>query len=152
MPHLHTTIRRGLLMAVAGLLTATAVHAHSELPDAEWCSRGVPTPVAEFEIAPATLLAEREREQQCSSGKSMPKTCGQFDDDYGTSRRSALRVCEAFAAPRTGPGDLGRVIAVVESPASYLDPDHHALYRVEEGLSGVCVRCEAPRRPAAATR
>lgn len=146
MPHANTPLALVLSLAAAGLFWQASARAHSELPDADWCSRGVPTPVAQFEIFPATLRAEREREQQCSAGKSSAKTCGQFDDDYGTGRRSAARLCDAHAAARIGPGDIGSVIAVVESPSSYLHPDHHDLYSVDEGLSGLCVRCEAPRR------
>jgi hypothetical protein len=134
-----------LLLGAGALLWQAAAFAHSELPDAEWCSSGVPTPVAQFEIFPATLRAEREREQQCSAGKGLAKTCGQFDDDYGTGQRSAKRLCDAHVAGRLGPGDIGSVIAVVVSPASYLHDDHHALYSVEEGLQGICVRCERPR-------
>lgn len=135
-----------VLLAAGALLWQSAALAHSELPDADWCSRGVPTPVAQFEIFPVTLRAEREREQQCSAGKSLAKTCGQFDDDYGTSRRSATRLCDSHAAAHPGPGDIGSVIAVVVSPASYLHADHHVLYSVDEGLQGMCVRCERPRR------
>jgi FPC/CPF motif-containing protein YcgG len=128
-------------LAAAGLCTA-----HSELPTEGWCAHGQPVPVARFELFAEVLVAERDSGESCTTGDaSAPansKECGQFDDDYDRSRRKALAVCSAHAGRIDG--DFGSVIAVVQSPETYLDPEHHRLYRLEHGLSGLCVRCQRP--------
>lgn len=134
----------GLILSAA---CASAI-AHSELPTDTWCANGRPVPVADFAIYPETLIDARRGEQgQCTAGKGLAKECGQFDDDYGTSRRLAMHVCSAYAARQAGPGDVGSTIYVARQPASFLDAEHHRIYRVEQGLSGICVRCES-RTPA----
>jgi hypothetical protein len=137
------------LLSAAALFIGLEAGAHSELPSEEWCAQGRPVPVASFEIFAETLVADRERDQTCTGsaapGKASAKTCGQFDDDYDRSRTKALAMCGAHSGG--GTSDFGSVIAVVQSPGSYLHEEHHRLYRAEHGLRGICVRCERPQRP-----
>jgi hypothetical protein len=142
------------LLSAAALLISVGARAHSELPSEEWCAQGRPVPVGSFEIFAETLVADRERDQTCTGsaapGKASLKTCGQFDDDYDRSRTKALALCGAHSGG--GTSDFGSVIAVVQSPETYLHEDHHRLYRAEHGLRGICVRCERPVRPLPAPR
>ena len=141
-------IRFALALAVA--LVTPACFAHGELPEPEWCADGRPVAVASFELFAENLIDLRD---QCStdsaSTKRGPSTkeCGQFDDDYDIGRRTAMATCSAYEAARIGPGDIGSVIVLVDSPSTYLDDAHHDLYRVEQGLVGTCVRCESRLRP-----
>lgn len=137
-----------LLLSAAALLIATPARAHSELPSEEWCAHGRPVPVGSFEFYADGLVSARDGDQTCAAGagdKTSGKECGQFDDDYDRSRRKALAACGAHAGRPSG--DVGSVIAVVQSPASYLHEEHHRLYKSEHGLRGICVRCERLRPP-----
>jgi len=131
---------------LAGLLTtlfaAPGALAHSELPSDTWCENGRPVVVASFDIASRTLVEAREAEQTCAPTSGGERTCGQFDDDYGTGRRMALRICNVHTRPMQG--DFGSVIYMVEYPQSFNADEHHVIFRAEEGLRGSCVRCERP--------
>lgn len=135
------------LFSAATFLLAAPVSAHSELPSEEWCAQGRAVPVASFEFFAEGLVSDRDGEQSCPAGSSVGKVpskeCGQFDDDYDRSRRKALAACGAHAGRPVG--DIGSVIAVVQSPETYLHDEHHRLYKSEHGLRGICVRCERPR-------
>lgn len=134
---------------LAGLLTTLfavpGAVAHSELPSDTWCEHGRPVVVATFDIPPQTLVEAREAEQSCTAASGDERTCGQFDDDYGTGRRMALRICDVHV--REGQGDFGSVIYIIEHPQSFNADDHHAIFQAEEGLRGSCVRCERPLVP-----
>jgi len=139
-----------LLPSISILLLAASAsaQAHGELPTAEWCSNGRAVEVASFRLEPAAL--ERETDATCSSasttsGASTTKTCGQFDDDYGTGLKAAQRHCGQFArawATRADP-DLGSTSPLIAGPKEFLDPAHHELYRLNLGVEGICLRCEA---------
>ncbi len=137
---------RHLLAAITLAALAGSCLAHGELPTPTWCANGHPVPVSTFEFSGSWL---REPEQ-CSvlpeQDADDSRECGQFDDDYGTTRHMASRTCQVHA--RSGPGDIGSVVFVVEQPASFLHDDHHALYNLSHGVKGTCVRCEARVIPA----
>lgn len=133
-------LRFGWMMT--GLMVCGSAWAHSELPEPRWCQHGEPVVVGHFELLPQALIQARAIEQQTTCPPNSPKTCGQFDDDYGTGRRLAMATCAVYSTA-VGGGDLGSVIYMVEQPESFNDElNHHALYTVEQGLQGSCVRCQ----------
>jgi hypothetical protein len=138
---------RQLLAAITLAVAAGSCLAHGELPTPIWCANGHPVPVSTFEFSGRWL----SRPPRCNapsdaSGNQDTRECGQFDDDYGTTRHFASQTCQVHA--RRGVGDIGSVVFVIDQPASFLDDDHHALYRLSHGLKGTCVRCEARALPA----
>ncbi len=69
------------------------------------------------------------------------KTCGEFDDDYRVARALALATCTAYANASTEFPDGGLVVPIFDGPASFLDADHHQVYELSDGISGVCALC-----------
>jgi len=130
-----------VVLTLALSVLASASWAHGDLPTPTWCSDGRPVTVATFSFKGETL----PNAAQCPGVRDNVdnRDCGQFDDDYGTARGMALTACEVHQL--SGPGDIGSVLVIVDSPATYNDADHHALYDVSQGLSGRCVRCEPLR-------
>ncbi|MBX3725532.1 MAG: hypothetical protein KF823_06400 [Xanthomonadales bacterium] len=136
------------LVALAFALPAASACAHNELPHPEWCASGRIVVVAGFNLTPELLREVRDRcRPDPDQGGAPPRHCDQFDDDYDVGRRTALSMCTVHQADPLGPGDIGSVIHLVEHPPTYNDDAHHQLYRVEQGLSGLCLRCEAAPRP-----
>ncbi len=78
--------------------------------------------------------------------------CGQFDpragfDDYTVARMLSQQHCALFGPlPTEGAddptSDIGTVVPVALFPESYNSIDHHALYTLDQGLSGVCAICD----------
>ena len=139
---------------------ATAASAHPPLPDANWCSDGLPTITATFNFSEADIDAYVACVQtgDCpdpTTGDSgicggHLKSCGNFDDDYGKAALKANAYCSDYAdaavAPRgattnTTTTDAGTVATVVDGPHYFLSPDHHAKYRKSTGVHGVCAKC-----------
>jgi hypothetical protein len=131
-----------LLPALVLLTAAGGCLAHDELPTSTWCADGHAVPVATLAFAGKWLPTS---EQCVADSDGGSRECGQFDDDYEIVRRMASSSCAVHE--RRGKGDFGSVVFVAEQPASFLDTDHHELYRSADGLAGTCVRCE-PRREA----
>jgi hypothetical protein len=128
------------LMLLSGIATA-----HSELPAPDWCDGGRLVPVMTVDVPAHTL---ESRGQMCRADPQIAQTkeCGQFDDDYDLAYSAAMGICHSLGFRlQSVEGDVGGVIFVPDGPSTYLDPAHHAIYRFEHGLSGICVRCE-PRR------
>ncbi len=137
--------------AVAALLCALGLAPRSAqardvlplMPSPEWCTDGVPTPVATFSISPQVLIAIRDADV-CPPGEPILKEgeCGQFDDDYSIGEKSAQLNCAQYALRPIHGSDIGSVIAVATHPTEFLDPLHRDRYRVEMGIAGMCLRCE----------
>jgi len=146
-----------VLLAVA----SARVFAHGDLPTPAWCEGGDPREVASFSFGGDALSFTRDAEPDgeskstgviiCADGKSpdQSKNCGQFDDDYKRGGDAGHRYCNGFKRPRR-PGevaDAGTVVTLVTEPASFLGPTHHSDYTLNQGLAGVCVRCESRSVP-----
>ncbi len=86
-------------------------------------------PVCQVQTVPITMVA-------CPA-----QTCGEFDDDYRTARALALAACNAYVGAGTDYPEGGLVIPVFNGPATFLDEDHHQLYDLADGISGVCALC-----------
>ncbi len=136
------------LAAILTLFCGQAA-AHSELPSAQWCETGTPVEVASFRFSPAALLSPAAGGTSCpaDAGGSTPqaKNCGQFDDDYKHAMTTCQHYCDSFRRERRPNeiADAGSVIPLVSAPASFLSASHHRDYTLNQGLEGVCVRCEA---------
>src|SRR5690606_22557893 len=129
-------MRTGLIAALAVLLfAASPVRAHGGLPSADWCDGGQLVEVASFQIAPEGLLG--------SCARPGSRTCGQFDDDYGTALAVAQQHCGQYASAATMPSqpDHGSTSPLMSGPDAFLSPEHHALYEVGLGVEGICLRC-----------
>jgi hypothetical protein len=74
------------------------------------------------------------------------KTCGQFDDDYKTARALALSQCSSYIGPGTAYPANTVVIPIFSGPETFLDPNHHQLYKSEDGVAGECVVCPEKER------
>lgn len=137
---------RHLLAAITLAAAAGSCLAHGELPTPTWCADGHPVPVSTFEFSGRWLTQPEQCSDLPGTSTNDTRECGQFDDDYGTTRGLASQTCQVHE--RRGFGDIGSVLFVVHQPASFLDDDHHALYKLSHGLKGTCVRCEARALPA----
>lgn len=116
--------------------------AHSELPSAEWCEAGKPVEVASFRLEAAAIRSQSE--DVCGSGAGGSKTCGQFDDDYSRTMHAARRFCAQFArAEAERQGDLGSTSPLISGPRVFLSNQHHQQFRLQQGVEGLCLRCEA---------
>ena len=69
------------------------------------------------------------------------QVCGEFDDDYRTARALALAACTAYVGAGTDYPEGGLVVPVFDGPATFLDANHHAIYDLADGVSGVCALC-----------
>ena len=79
--------------------------------------------------------------------------CGEFDpfkvdtkelDDYIIARSLAFQHCSQFAQSPSLTPNSGESVPVILAPASYEQPNHHEIYRLTEGLSGMCGLCQPP--------
>ena len=150
-----------LLLASA----ATAASAHAPLPDANWCSDGLPSVAATFQFGEADIDAYVACVQagDCpdpTAGDSgicggPEKSCGNFDDDYGKAALMVNAYCSGYAdgavAPRGATTNAtttgaGTVAAIVDGPHYFLAPNHHTKYRKSTGVNGVCAKC-GPAKP-----
>lgn len=95
----------------------------------------------------------KENEEVESRAGELAKLKGVFDDDYPDpppeevesmpvvlAKASASEHCSRYTL--AGEGDRGQVVAVLEWPQSLVDSKRGGEYRLEQGMGGVCVRCE----------
>jgi hypothetical protein len=129
----------GVILGLAS--TSTSTIAHSDIPQSEWCSSGRIVAVGEFELYPG--FNPSPSAAYCPESGSGLRDCGVFDDDYGNAKAMAQQGCGAHARRAHPTSDIGSVVFVAEHPASFLSPTHHDDYQFNQGLRGVCVRCEA---------
>lgn len=140
---------RALCLTALLTLFCGQVEAHSELPTAQWCEAGTPVEVASFRFSPSALLRPADGGDSCPVGSDasapLAKNCGQFDDDYKHALGTCQHYCDGFRRVRGRDeiADAGSVIPLVSAPASFLSETHHRDYTLNQGLSGICVRCEA---------
>lgn len=135
-------------LGLSALLLAGAAFAHQTLATENWCANGVVEPVAEFTFTAAELGAYKTclHGGRCAPGMSPAnnfdlRTCGQFDDDWGVTKRMAVSHCAAYSTTSKDGSDFGTVVAEVAGPASFNGADHHKHYSINEGVSGMCGRC-----------
>ena len=145
-----------LALAFAGLAVSCTAAAHSEIPDAAWCSRGLVVYAGEFAFTREELYTELYRRQQsalsrCVQGALDPAggvgTCGVFDPPYETAFSMARAACGAPANSAPSPDDAA--VAVVLEPLSFNAADHHETFDFEAGLRGVCGICLPVTAPVA---
>jgi hypothetical protein len=86
-------------------------------------------PVCRVDSIPITMVA-------CPA-----QTCGEFDDDYRTARALALAACSAYVGAGTDYPDGGLVVPMFNGPETFLDDDHHQVYELSDGISGICGLC-----------
>lgn len=98
----------------------------------------------------------KENEEVESRAGELAKLKGVFDDDYPDpppkeneevesmpvvlAKASASEHCSRYTL--AGEGDRGQVVAVLEWPQSLVDGKRGGEYRLDQGMGGVCVRCE----------
>lgn len=144
------------------LLCAAPALAHDTLDLREWGLSSDVVSLGGFTIDHATLAAQLQREPAGNDAPDMPCTIygrinpnvsvdestywenrwmgscgGVLSPHWNAATRLALRYCERLSIER---GIWPPAIPVVHAPASYSHADHHARYRIEDGvLQGVCV-------------
>lgn len=69
------------------------------------------------------------------------KTCGEFDDDYRAARALALSACTGYVGAGTDYPEDSVVVPIFNGPSSFLDEDHHLIYDLSDGVSGMCALC-----------
>jgi hypothetical protein len=117
------------------LLTAFKADAHESLPPT-WCLDPQSTPiiVSSFSFAQVQL-------QQYSELPRPGENCGVVDN-WHWAKRMALEYCASVSNPSVP------AMPFVDRPHTFNDEQlHHALYRFEDGLAGVCVICPSPPAP-----
>lgn len=143
-------MRKAWMFAASLALIAGAGQAHQEPIDSEWCEGGRIVLLGKFSLQGNQL--ERfgryvEENGECPSIAGIgTRTCGQFDDEYGLTRTAADHLCGQFKYRRNR-GDAGSVKPIFYEPASFRDqdPNHHELYRLEQGVVFACGLCKMPR-------
>ena len=126
--------------ALACVLFCLPAAAHSPLPDADWCAHGRVDVVGSFSYDGEQLYSELAM-HYCPDA---PRNCGEFDHAYERAMTYANTTCAAYQGSLVH-GNAGQVIAFVMSPPAYLSQNHHAVYDVDDGLYGYCLRCSDPR-------
>ena len=146
-------MRTALIAATACLAAAGHASAHSDLPYAEWCKAGKVAYAADFKLTGADIAShcthdDNPTKQRAAGAKQsgvVPAHCGQFDPPYSAARVAAGGHCASYALP--GPqeqADFGTTAAIVSGPESYLSPAHHEIYRLADGVWGMCAICLPP--------
>lgn len=139
------TALRLLAATIATLACALPdARAHSELPTQRWCEDGVQVEIATFDVPPPSMIQAAVAGACVLQNGSIPKDCGQFDDDYAIAKSAATAMCAAYQPKKPPPNDYGTVIFLIETP-EYVAEDHHESYVIEHGVRGSCVRCMPPR-------
>ena len=142
-------VSRSLL--AGGLLLVSAVHAHDTRP-ANFCpTGGTEMVVSHFSFTPQHLL--QYRDAPIAAGETSPmgcedeKSCGIVDDWHWASAM-AMEQCapmEKSLLAQDTPAPK------VQLPSYFYVPDHHKLYRLKDGLTGVCVVCVKPESSSTST-
>jgi hypothetical protein len=141
---------RLVLTLAVGLATTCTALAHSELHSAQWCANGVVRYRGTFTITSAQLNSEfnrrYNRRQICLQEAGLPdrtpegdSTCGIFDPPYEVAAAMARAACGAPDSPV--PTADSPVVAIVLSPQSFNDPDHHASFNLDDDISVSCGVC-----------
>lgn len=109
-----------------------------------WCARGQLVEAGRIHLTPYYLVSERAR-RECDEGGSCERDGGQFDDDYEIGKEKAQQVCSAFSGPSDTRGaDFGNVMFLPDRPLQFMNSRQYGEYRLDMGLMGLCVRCDAP--------
>jgi len=142
-------VRLASTILLAILLPLGSAFAHNPLNHPEWCERnGRLVIVDELNWRAEDLIGRNS--ETCTPEKSGSRTCGQFDDDWIRGNMKALNHCRTFERrySESNDPDHGTVIFVPSGPESFLDErNHHRNYKLSDGLSGSCVRCDPNSRP-----
>ncbi|MGI2258209.1 hypothetical protein [Shewanella sp. GXUN23E] len=135
----------------AGLLTCSSIAvAHQEPIESRWCEGGRVTLLGTFTLHGNQLsryASWATETGECPATTDIStRSCGQFDDEYDMARSASASMCQQLVY-RSGPGDNGTVRPIFYEPASFRDqdPNHHELYRLEQGIVFACGLCELPR-------
>ncbi|WP_242111505.1 hypothetical protein [Luteimonas aquatica] len=110
------------------LLPSLAAQAHETLPP-DWCMQEGQQPeiVVKFDFDGPQLREVMDK-------------CGIVDStDHWHAASEAMSAYCGIVAPSKS------AMPVIFGPSTYLSEDHHASYRIEQGLKGACVVC--PPRP-----
>ena len=151
-------MRIPFVAAATAMVFAGTASAHSDLPRVDWCSAGNVAYVADFQLSGTDLAGTCTADGSNGTkghvtGKRAnptPEHCGQFDPPYSAARAAAGGNCAGYGLPGQMQNDFGTTAAIVTGPPSYLSPAHHEIYRLEEGVWGMCAIClpPAPAEPA----
>ncbi|MCH4294662.1 hypothetical protein MJ923_10160 [Shewanella sp. 3B26] len=137
------------MVAGAMLALSANLYAHEEPIESTWCEGGRVVLLGKFTLHGNQISRYADHVEETGecpgSGDVVTKSCGQFDDMYAKARGAASNLCHQFVY-RTGNGDDGTVRPIFYEPASFSnkDPNHHKLYRLEQGVVFACGLCEMP--------
>lgn len=119
-------IRFALCCFAVSMALSPLCAAHEVIPP-DWCLQDQHEPkiVARFDMDGKEL-------------RGFLAKCGIVEKDkWRGATKGAIEYCK-LAAPKDN------AVPFVFGPDSYLSPDHHSLYDLDEGISGACAVC-APR-------
>lgn len=144
------SLARFATAVAAGLAVSCTAAAHSELHSANWCTNGVIAFAGEFSITPDELHAGSDRQhasvERCRQETGQPDptsgsvgTCGIFDPPYELAVAMARAACGDLESPKPAQGSP--VVVFIDSPRTFNDPNHHATFNLDAGLSGMCGYC-----------
>ncbi|HJU39983.1 MAG TPA: hypothetical protein VJ724_10455 [Tahibacter sp.] len=135
------------LIAATAALAAGTVSAHNDLPREDWCSAGTVVHVADFRLDAKQIVAgctghddPKNPRRGAKRAGPMPSHCGQFDPPYDNARIVAGTHCAGYGLPSPDI-DFGTTAAIVTGPDTYLSPAHHEIYRLRDGVWGMCAIC-----------
>lgn len=138
-----------LLLAAALSVSGTAA-AHSELHSANWCTNGIVVDAGTFILTAAELRDESNRQQEAalqrcaeqagqSPGFPGDGTCGIFDPPYEMAVAMARAACGDRESPV--PTHSSPVVTFITDPPTFNDPEHHTVFKLDDGLKGICGVC-----------
>jgi len=135
-----------LAIAILSASMAVPTFAHEEALEQGWCQGGNISILGTFQLYEKSLTYFQQETQVCTELKS----CGQFDDDFGTARHAASGLCSTLAEAEkkfTNNGDDGTVRPIFDAPTTIKDSDsnHHLLYSIDQGVTFSCGLCTMPK-------
>ncbi|KRG76099.1 hypothetical protein ABB28_03945 [Stenotrophomonas chelatiphaga] len=120
---------RCFLLCLALTACARTAVAHDIVP-ADWCvdENAKPERVASFKFDGGQI-------------RDVMAKCGilEGEDHFHTVANAMGEWCR-IVAPRQD------AMPFISGPSSFIDKDHHARYRIDDGITGICAVCVRPSR------
>lgn len=130
-------------VSIVASFFAPGANAHQEPIESGWCANGEIHILGTFNLN--QLLLEKFRNEQ-DAVCNLYRSCGQFDDDYDLSFRTAGAICHSFSSDELAyrsQGDHLTVRPIFHSPVTMKNSEqnHHEIYSIEQGVEFSCGYC-----------
>ena len=139
------------LLTTSSIILSTAVFAHEEPIEEQWCQNGNIIIIGEFKFTPLHLTRfDRYSKDVCPNFDGgidiESKSCGQFDDEFGITRAATAHLCHSIAYDLRDvslDSSIGTVRPIFYGPESIKNSDknHHKVYSIVQGVHfawGLC--------------